>query len=124
MQKSLKSRVMVGLSLSLVGVSFLSSAKTAQAAFLYWGSTTVNTASTRTCFDFAYDTMRNLNFQNIRRSQNEVAGSSEESYAAITCVATAPRTTAIVMVVGDNGSETARVRDDLCNKIAGIIRFD
>lgn len=115
---------MAGVTLSLMGVSFLSTAKTAQAAYLYWGSTAVKTASTKTCFDFAYDTMRNLNFQNIRRSQNEVAGSSSGSYAAITCFATAPRATAIVMVVGDNGNETARVRDDLRNKIAGIIRFD
>jgi hypothetical protein len=124
MNQSFKAIGMAGVTLSLIGVSFLSTAKTAQAAYLYWGSTAVKTASTKTCFDFAYDTMRNLNFQNIRRSQNEVAGSSGGSYAAITCVATAPRTTAMVMVVGDNGNETARVRDDLRNKIAGIIRFD
>ncbi len=124
MQKPLKSIVIVGVTLSLVGVSFLSTAKTAQAAFLYWGSTAVKTASTGTCFDFAYNTMRNLNFQNIRRSQSEVAGSSGGSYAAITCVATAPSATAMIMVVGDDGGETARVRDDLRNKIAGIIRFD
>ncbi|PSB20696.1 hypothetical protein C7B65_07315 [Phormidesmis priestleyi ULC007] len=124
MNKSFKAIATAGVTLSLMGVFFLSTAKTAQAAYLYWGSTAVKTASTKTCFDFAYDTMRNLNFQNIRRSQNEVAGSSGGSYAAITCFATTPRATAIVMVVGDNGNETARVRDDLRNKIAGIIRFD
>jgi hypothetical protein len=105
-------------------MSFLSTAQTAQAAYLYWGSTAVRTASVKVCFDFAHDTLRNLNFQNIRRSQNEVAGSSGGSYAAITCVATSSRATAVVMVVGDNGSETARVRDSLRNKIAGITRFD
>ena len=124
MQKSLNRIGAVGLTLSLAGLSFLSTAQTAQAAYLYWGSTAVRTASVKVCFDFAYDTLRNLNFQNIRRSQNEVAGSSAGSYAAITCVATSARATEIVMVVGDKGSETARVRDSLRNKIAGITRFD
>lgn len=112
------------VALSLAGLCFLSTAKAAQAAYLYWGSTVVKTASTKTCFDFAYDSLRSLNFQNIRRSQNEVAGSSGGSYAAITCVATNPRATAMVMVIGEDGGETARVRDNLRNKIAGIIRFD
>ncbi len=124
MQKSLRKVGLVGITLSLIGVSFLSTAKATQASFLYWGSTGVKTASTKTCFDFAYTAMQSLNFQNIRRSQNEVAGSSGRSYAAITCFATTPRATAIVMVVGEDGGETARVRDDLSKKIAGIIRFD
>ena len=124
MQKSLSKVGLVGITLSLVGMSFLSTARTAQAAYLYWGSTAVKTASTKTCFDFAYTAMQSLNFQNIRRSQNEVAGSSGRNYAAITCVATSPRATAVVMVMGDDGGETARVRDDLRNKIAGMIRFD
>lgn len=124
MNKSFKAIATASVILSLIGVSFLATAQAAQAAYLYWGSIAVKTASTKTCFDFAYDTMRNLNFQNIRRSQNEVAGSSGGSYVAATCVATAPRTTAMVMVFGDSGNETARVRDDLRNKIAGIIQFD
>ncbi|XGV97067.1 MAG: hypothetical protein ACAF41_30645 [Leptolyngbya sp. BL-A-14] len=121
---SLKKIGTVSVALSLAGLSFLPTAKAAQAAYLYWGSTAVKTDSVRTCFAFAYDAMRNLNFQNIRRSQNEVAGSSGGTYASITCIATNPRATAIVMVVGEDGSETARVRDDLRTKIAGIIRFD
>ncbi|HAX80085.1 MAG TPA: hypothetical protein DCY88_30675 [Cyanobacteria bacterium UBA11372] len=122
--KFLKKISALSVTLSLLGISFLSTAKPAQAAYLYWGSTAVRTASTRTCFNFAYDTMRNLNFQNIRRSQNEVAGSSGRTYAAITCVATNPRATAMVMVVGDDGEETARVRDELSNKIARITNID
>jgi hypothetical protein len=123
-QKSLKKLGIPGLALSLVGLSFLSTANAAQAAYLYWGSTAVKTASTNTCFSFAYDTLRSLNFQNIRRSQGEVAGSRGRTYAAITCIGTGPRATAMVMVVGDDGGETVRVRDELRSKIAGIILFD
>ncbi len=68
--------------------------------------------------------MRGLKFQNVRRSQNEVAGTSGGTYAAITCVATTPRATAIVMVAGNDASETARVRDSLRQKVAAIVRFD
>lgn len=124
MQVSLKHIAAVGMALSLAGLSFLSTAKAAQAAYLYWGSTAVKTTSTKTCFDFADDAMRNLNFQNLRRSQSEVAGSSGGTYASITCIATHPRATAVVMVVGEDGGETARMRDTLRSKIAGIIRFD
>lgn len=46
------------------------------------------------------------------------------AYAGITRVATTPRAIAIVMVVGDNNSATAQVRDSLRNKIAVIVRFD
>lgn len=109
---------------AVVMTILLSMAISGQAAFLQWGSTAVKTASVPSCFTFAETAMRGLNFQNIRRSQAEVTGSSGGTYAAVTCIATAPRATAVVMVVGDNGPETARVRDSLRSKIAGIIRFD
>jgi hypothetical protein len=124
MQKFLTRVRTAGVIAAVAGAALLQIPGTVHAAFLYWGSTAVRTASVRDCFGFAYDAMRGLNFQRIRRLQTEVTGSSGGTYAAITCVATAPRATAIVMVVGDNDSETARVRDSLRNKIAGIIRFD
>ena len=124
MKKFLTRIRMAGVIATLSGAAFLPISGTVHAAFLYWGSAAVKTASVRGCFDFAYDAMRGLNFQRIRRLQAEVTGSSRGTYAAITCVATAPRATAIVMVVGDNDSETARVRDSLRSKIAGITRFD
>lgn len=113
----------VGL-LGLSSFAVFLSPGSARAAYLYWGSTAVKTASTSVCFDFANDAMRSQNFQNIQRSQSEVTGSHQGVYAAITCVRTAPRATAIVMVVGDDSRSTARVRDELRTKIAGIIRFD
>ena len=96
----------------------------ANGASLYWASTAVHTNSIRTCFTFAMDSMRTLHFQNIRQSPSEVAGSAPGVYAAITCIGTAPRVTAVVMVAGDNGGATAQARDALRNKIAGIVPID
>jgi hypothetical protein len=115
---------MASITATVIGITFLLMAGTARAAFLYWGSTAVKTASVGNCLGFAQNAMHNLNFQNVRRSQNEVAGTSGGTYAAITCFATTPRATAIVMVVGDDGGETARVRDSLRTKIAAITPID
>ena len=93
-------------------------------SFLYWASQPVKTGSIRTCYDFANDVMRQQNFQNIRRSASEVTGSSGGTFAAITCIATKPQATAVVMAVGGDGKETSKVRDNLKKKIAGIMRFD
>ena len=103
---------------------FLSTPNNASAAYLYWGSPRVRTVSVQTCFSFANDTMRSLNFQNIRRSGNEVAGTRGSSYAAITCLGTNPNATAMVMVVGDNDDEVANTRNNLSDKISGITCFE
>ncbi len=103
---------------------FVSPSRPAGGTFLYWASHTVKTDSIRTCYDFANDVLRQQNFQNIRRSESEVTGSSGGSYAAITCIATKPQATAVVMVVGSDGNETAKIRENLSKKIAGIVRFD
>lgn len=92
--------------------------------YLYWGSTPLTTGSIRTGFDFAADALRVAGFTNIRRSANEVAGSKGGIYVAITCVGTAPRVTAIVMATGGNNAATAQTRDQVVQKIKGIIRFD
>lgn len=93
-------------------------------SYLYWGSPTLNTGSVRTGFDFASDALRLEGFSNIRRSASEVTGSKGGTYVAITCVGTAPRVTAVVMVTGSNNAETAQTRDQVVRKIKGIIRFD
>ncbi len=92
--------------------------------YLYWGSTTLTTGSIRTGFDFATDALRGEGFANIRRSASEVTGSKGGTYVAITCVGTAPRVTAIVMVTGGNNAATAQIRNQVVQKIKGIIRFD
>ena len=65
--------------------------------------------------------MRSQGFQNIRHSPSEVTGWSGGTYAAITCVGTSPRATAVVATVGGNNNEAARLRDLLREKIHGII---
>lgn len=112
------------ISVILVGVISAPPSQTAAGNFLYWAKTPVKTGSMNTCYDIANDAMRQLNFQNVRRSSIEVAGSSGGTYAAITCIGTTPRVTAVVMVVGGNANETLQVRDRLRDKVASIIRFD
>ena len=92
--------------------------------YLYWGSPTLNTGSVRTGLDFASDALRLEGSSNIRRSTNEVTGSKGDTYVAITCIGTAPRVTAVVMVTGGNNAVTAQTRDQVVQKIKGIIRFD
>ena len=116
--------VKMGMAAALLATAAVALPGTASGAALYWSSTAVNTNSVRTCFSFAGDAMRNLHFQNIRRSPSEVAGSAPGVYAAITCIGTAPRVTAVVMATGDNGGAVAQTRDALRNKIAGIVNFD
>jgi hypothetical protein len=117
MKSSFRSKCIVVLALiSTVGV--------ARAVSLYWVETRVKTGSYATCIAFAGDAMRLSNLQNIRRLPNEVAGTFGNNYAAITCVATTPNATAVVMVAGENGTEAMRLRDTLRAKIAGMIRFD
>ena len=118
-----KTRV-AGITAIVVGAVLLAMATSALAVTLYWGSTAVKTASVAKCLGFAETAMHGLSFQNIRKSPNEVAGSSGGAYAAVTCFATAPRATAIVMVAGNDAGETARVRDSLRQKIAAVVSFD
>jgi len=67
--------------------------------------------------------MRSLNYQHIRVSRDEIAGDRPGVYAAITCVGTSPAT-AVVMVVGDDDGATSGAKDELRQRIAGIIKFD
>jgi hypothetical protein len=101
----------------------LAAAENANAVSLYWAKTPVHSSVLNECLSFAYDAMRNLNIQNIRRSRDEVAGTSGGTYAAITRVGTSP-VTAVVIVAGDDQGETSRVADSLRRKITGIIKFD
>jgi hypothetical protein len=116
--------VKMGMATALLATAAVAVPGAARGASLYWASTAVHTNSVATCFTFARDAMRALNFQNIRQSPSEVAGSAPGAYAAITCIGTTPRVTAVVMAVGDNGGTVAQTRDALRNKIAGIVQID
>lgn len=108
----------------LISADALSSAPAAQGSVLYWASPTVRTASLSICYEFAEDVMRRQNFQRVNRTRSEVTGHRGQSYAAITCIGTAPRATAVVMVVGSSGPDAVRARDDLRTAISRITRID
>lgn len=124
--KSRSLRILVGLALCIAAACLVSTRKTEAAAptFLYWSDPHVKTNSVAGCFGFAKQTMSLEHAQNIRVVPIEVSGTIGGTYAAITCIGTAPEPTAVVMVVGTNQNETARVRDALANRIKGIVRFD
>ncbi|WOJ89303.1 hypothetical protein RZS28_16115 [Methylocapsa polymorpha] len=96
---------------------------TAGAVSLYWATTPVHTSKLNQCLSFAQDAMRDLNVQNIRLGRDEVAGTSGQAYAAITCIGTNP-VTAVVMVAGEQDGPTGALRDGLKQKVAGIVNID
>lgn len=91
-----------------------------QAVSLYWVSTVVKAASLKDCVGLASKAMRDLDFQDVRTSSTDVSGAGRGTYAAITCAATAPSHTAVVMVAGnwDRSEETAAVLEKLRSRIA------
>jgi hypothetical protein len=109
---------------TLVVIGSMGLAGAASAVSLYWAKTPVQSASVKDGLGFGYGVMARNHFQNIRRSADEVAGSSGATYAAITCIGTAPRVTAVIMVASDNAGEAARVRDLLRDQIKKIVRID
>lgn len=102
------------------GLALLAGAEAADAASLWWDKTRVHTASVRECLAIAHEAMQGLNYQNIRLSRDEVAGSAPGVYAAVTCVGTNPAT-AVVMVAGDQVDATRTASETLSKKIGGTI---
>lgn len=62
--------------------------------------------------------------QGIRVIPIKVSGTIGGTYAAITCIGTAPSVTAMVMVVGANQNETMQVIDALADHIKKITVID
>lgn len=121
MKKTIMATAFVAVAV-LVIESLLPASTGAQGrSYFYWAQTTVNTNSISTCYSFAETVMRYESFANIRRSPGEVTGSKNGTYAAVMCVGTTPRATAIVAAVSNNNSEAARIRDLLTSKIKGVI---
>ena len=109
---------------TFLGPAFFATALQAGAVALWWVKTPVHTSSHNACISFADTAMRSLNFQNIRRSPDEVAGTTGGVYTAVTCVATNPAAIAIIMVAGNDQAEATRVAGTVRQKIAGIVSFD
>lgn len=95
-----------------------------QAVSFYWGDTPVKSGSVKTCLSFAGTVARAQQLQNLRISANEVAGTQNGNYVAITCIGTSPRATAMVMVAGETAGPAIALRDALKAKIAAITLID
>ena len=102
----------------------LATAREAGAVALFWTKTPVNSGSVNTCLSFAESAMRKAGVHSVRVSRMEVAGSRGGAYAAITCINTTPRATAVAMAAGNDLAETRMLSEDLQRRIAGIIKFD
>ena len=118
--------ILVGLALSLVAACLVSTRPTraAGSTFLYWSDPRLRTGSVSNCFSFAKQTMSWKDAQGIRVIPIEVSATIGGTYAAITCIGTAPNVTAMVMVLGTNQSETMQVRDALADHIKKITIID
>jgi ABC-type ATPase with predicted acetyltransferase domain len=103
-----------------IGMVALTAIETANAAFLWWDKTPVHTASLKECFSVVQEAMQSLNYQNIRLSRDEVAGTSSGVYTAVTCIGTNPPT-AMVMSVGDDQNATRSASERLSKRIGGTI---
>ena len=91
---------------------------------LYWASARVKTAKVPACLRFARDTASFAHLQNIRVAGDEVAGTTPDSYAAMTCIGTNGNAIAMVMVASSNSSSAQDLRNKLRDHIAGIICFE
>ena len=113
-----------GIAVALAMAFSLMPMQVAYADYLQWATTTLKTGSMETGYSFAKTALRDEGATNIKSSPTEVTGTIGKTYVVITCVATTPHVTAVVMVIGGDSDETAKVRDKVKKKIAGIIKFD
>ena len=108
----------------VAGIGFPVYLPETRADYLYWGKGALTTGSLKSGYDFAAQALRGENAANIRRSDVEVSGEHRKKFVAITCVGTSPRVTAVVMVMGPDGGEAARVRQAVLQRIKGITKID
>lgn len=111
--------------LTLMAAVTISLASSADAASLYWTSTSTNAGRTSTCLSFAGDSFRSLGYQSIRVTRGvEVSGSKSGVYVAVTCIGTQPRATAVVMAVGDDGNLVNKLQAEMALRVSKVICFD
>jgi hypothetical protein len=91
--------------------------------FLYFGTTPVFADNVPTCYSRVVAAMNGAGFGGVKQNSGEVVGTKGGVYASVTCIATAPRSTAVVMVVGGDDAETRTSRDQLRDKVANTQGF-
>ena len=85
--------------------------------FLHWSSTPIDARQPAQCFAIAKDLMTKDAFTHVEQRPSEVVGNYQGTYVTITCIATRPKVTAVVMVVGLSDSKTTTVRDMLTTQL-------
>ena len=107
-------------------VLLVAAAPPAHAAALYFERVAVRTGSEATCFRFAGDTARALQFRNAHSNRLEVAGERGGAYVSMTCVGRGPNASAlaVVMSVSDSFDTARQVGHEAAEKIKGITCFD
>ena len=98
----------------------------AAAAALYIERAAVRTSSEATCFRFAADTARALQFRNTRSNRLEVAGERIGAYVSMTCIGRGQNmpAMAVVMSVADSFDVARQVGGEAAAKIKGITCID
>jgi hypothetical protein len=100
-------------------------ASIAKADALFFEKAAVKTASEATCLRFAGDVARNLDFQNVHKSQSEVAGVKNGVYVSVTCVGRGQQDAiAVVMAVASNFGVAQQIGHLVADKVRGITCFD
>ena len=103
----------------------LASASLAKADALFFEKVAVRTSSEATCLRFAGDVARNESFQNVHKSQSEVAGTKNGVYVSITCVGRGQQEAiAVVMAVAPNFGVAQQIGHLAADKIRGITCID
>jgi hypothetical protein len=108
-----------------IAVCTFSLASIAKADALFFEKAAVKTNSEATCLRFAGDVARNQSFQNVHKSQSEVAGVKNGVYVSITCVGRGQQNAiAVVMAVAPNFGVAQQIGHLAADKVRGITCFD
>jgi hypothetical protein len=106
-------------------VCALALASIAKADALYFEKIQVGTRSEATCLRFAGDVARTQAFQNVHKSQFEVAGVKNGVYLSITCVGRGEMDAiAVVMAVAPNFTNAKQMGEFVAKKVSGIRCID
>ena len=113
-------RTLLGVAICALGLASI-----AMADALYFEKTPVKTSSEVTCLRFAGDVARIQGFQNVHKSQSEVAGVKNGVYISITCVARGQTdANAVVMAVAPSFTNAQQIGHFVANKVSGMTCID
>jgi hypothetical protein len=113
------------ISILVTGLTIIGSASAANATALYFERVLVRTSSETTCYRFANDVARILQFQNIRSNRLEVAGEKNGVYVSITCIGRGQSNAmAVVMAASPTFDVAKQVGSEAANKLKGITNID